>query len=293
VSESTLNDRVLQYQRSGEGLETIMAEIGPRIYRYPLSAFGLDEDDCGAFFLFVYPRLLRTLERFQDRGKPFEWYLNSVLRWQLREYRRRRSASEESWMAAAQPGLWDAEARGAFRSRLAPASLCLVDGQVGSLEALWRACGPTVSRAAGRRILFWAFKHPSALTAQDLEFLAAVSGIPESFLEAALRAVEDSLHEREQRLSGLYQRRNRAYARCLHLQARLQRELDPERKAQAHLRLDKALASLHRTARRLATARVLPSNREIARALEVPKGTVDSSLYWLRRRAEQELRSSA
>ena len=292
MSVPTLNQRVLQYQRDGRGLEEILAEIGPRIYRYPLSKLGFDEDDCGEYYLFVYPRLLRTLDRFQDRGKPFEWYLNSVLRWQLREYRRRRCAGEASWAAAAQSGFWEPEGKPAC-SRFSPCPQAGAEEGPGVLELVRRACGSRVSRAAGRRILFWALKHPRELGPEDLQVLAQISGLAPSVLEEALRSVERSLHEREQRLQRLYQRRNRAYARCLHLQARMCRELDTGRKEQLRLRLDKARDSLHRTAERLAGARAHPSNREIARALQVPKGTVDSSLYWLRQRVLREVRSSA
>jgi hypothetical protein len=37
---------------------------------------------------------------------------------------------------------------------------------------------------------------------------------------------------------------------------------------------------------RMARVRRDPTNREVARALGVPKGTVDCSLFWLKRRLE-------
>ncbi|MBN1834489.1 MAG: hypothetical protein JW820_01495 [Spirochaetales bacterium] len=285
MSEPSLNERVLQYQRDGRGLQELMEEIAPRVYSYPLSKFGFDEDDCGEYFLFVYPRLLRTLARFQERGRPFEWYLNSVLRWQLGEYRRLRRASEERWAAATQPGFWE---RPAVSGGGGPE-----DTDPGPVELLRKVCGTRGSRAAGRRILFWALKHPRRLAGEDIQALAEVSGLEESFVEEAVRAVEQSLHQREERLRRLHERRNRAYARCLHLQGQLCRELDRERRRELRARLDKARNSLHRTAERLSRVRAQPSNREIARALRVPKGTVDSSLFWLRRRLTRDDRRCA
>jgi hypothetical protein len=294
VRESSLNKLVLAYQRSGEGLNEILAEIALQIYRYPLSKRGFSEDDCGEYFLFVYPRLLRTLNRFHDRGKPFEWYLNSVLCWQLKEYRRHRYSSDESWGVAAQPGFWDREGLPAWSPPGTPSAVHLEE-RSSSLESMQRFCGRRLSKAAGRRLLFWALKNPRRLAPADIERLGELSGLSPEFLELAVRSVERSILRKRERLHRLYVRRNRAYSLCLHLQTRIARELDPDRRRELHFRLEKARASLHKTVARLSTIRFSASNREIARALQVPKGTVDSSLYWLRRRIAscQEERSSA
>jgi DNA-directed RNA polymerase specialized sigma24 family protein len=296
VDEEGLNGRVLRYQRSGKGLGQIVAELAPRIYHYPLSKRGFTEDDCGEYFLFVYPRLLRTLERFEDQGKPFEWYLNSVLRWQLKEYRRRRYRREESWGVAAQPGLWDRESLLACTPPT-PHYPAAVEEQGLSLESIQKACGHgrRLSTAAGRRLLFWALKAPWRLTPADIHRLAEISGLPPASLEAAVQSVEQTILRKKERLHRLYVRRNRCYARCLHLQTRISRELEPERRQELQVCLEKARAGLHRSLDRLGATRLSPSNRDIALALQVPKGTVDSSLYWLRRRlaAVQEERSSA
>jgi hypothetical protein len=294
VGETNLNQLVLAYQQSGQGLARILAEIAPSIYRYPLSKPGLGEDDCGEYFLFVYPRLLRTLTRFKDRGKPFEWYLNSVLCWQLKEYRCHRYRCEEGWGAAAHPGFWDRT--GLFQAGR-PAFPPGFDAG-GSEDALaaWlpKIGGARLSRAAGRRLLFWALKDPRRLSPRDIEILAAASGVSASVLEAAVQEIEQALLMKEERLHRLYHRRNRSYALCLQYQQRLSRELDPERRREALRRLEQARARLHRTLASLSAVRLAASNRDIARALKIPKGTVDSSLYWLRLRlaALREQRSA-
>ncbi len=82
LDSNSLNGRVLKFQKTGEGLKGIMSDLSRKIYRYPRSKPGSREDDCGDFYLFFYSRIARMLERFEDRGKPFECYLNSVLYWQ-------------------------------------------------------------------------------------------------------------------------------------------------------------------------------------------------------------------
>jgi hypothetical protein len=286
VGEANLNQLVVEYQQSGEGLSRILSEIAPRIYRYPLSKPGFSEDDCGEYYLFVYPRVLRTLRRFQDRGKPFEWYLNSVLCWQLKEYRSHRYRCEEGWGAAAHPGFWE---RAGLPQGGNPGCPPPDPGASAPELAAWlpRVCGGRLSRAAGRRLLFWALKDPRRLSPADLQMLAGASGVPAGALETAVQEIERALLTKEERLHRLYLRRNRSYALCLRLQRRLTRELEPERRAEALLRLERARGDLHTALARLSAVRLAASNREIARALSIPKGTVDSSLYWLRLRIAQ------
>ena len=86
------------------------------------------------------------------------------------------------------------------------------------------------------------------------------------------------------------------------LQQDLVWEVDPVVKAELALSLcdlRRRLRTLQQAVRRV---RLHPSNREIAELLQIPKGTVDTSLYWLRkqlsggktqRRLEQKTRLCA
>jgi hypothetical protein len=67
-----LTKKVLAFQRSRDGLGALVEELSPRVYRYPRFKLGWDEDACGEFYLYFFPRLVRLLSRFRDQGKPFE-----------------------------------------------------------------------------------------------------------------------------------------------------------------------------------------------------------------------------
>lgn len=96
----SLTEKVLQYQKSREGLRTLMDEIAPRVYQFPRRTMGWDEDACGDFYVFIHPRIVRLLDRFRDQGKPFESYLWAVLGWQLRNFARERRRSERAWQVS-------------------------------------------------------------------------------------------------------------------------------------------------------------------------------------------------
>jgi DNA-directed RNA polymerase specialized sigma24 family protein len=79
-------------------------------------------------------------------------------------------------------------------------------------------------------------------------------------------------------------RRNKSYAAIRLLETELQAEVDLPKRAAAE-------ESLARMRRRMATAMermsrvgLAPTNLEISKVLGVPKGTVDSGLYWLKKK---------
>jgi hypothetical protein len=285
MDRGALNEMVLRYQRSGEGLEQILAVVGPAIYRYPAGKYGSCEDDCGEFFLFFYPRLLRTLARFREQGKPFEWYLNSVLCWQYRVYRRSRQRQEVCWRAGSRRDFWELpDSPG-------------VAAEEGS-DAYARVFRPDrrgrVPKAADRkRLLFLSLKNVWFLDESVLPRLSQATGVETARLAAMARRLREQLCQRQVRLHRLYERRNRLFAKLILLQQELEQEIEPRYTLELSVRLARLQRSLRLVRRRIGSVSLRPTNREIAEVLRVPKGTVDTSLYWLRNRLARQERGPA
>ena len=92
------------------------------------------------------------------------------------------------------------------------------------------------------------------------------------------------LEPAERRLATLRERRNRAFSEARLLEAELAGRPDPDAAERLRLRLAAANRRMAAAIARMARVRRDPTNREVARALGVPKGTVDCGLFWLKRR---------
>jgi hypothetical protein len=273
----SLNSLVAYYQNTGLGLAEILNRLAMRIYNYPLGKFKADEDDCGEFYLYFYPRLLRTLSRFQDRGKPFEWYFNSVLSWHYKMYCAWKRKERIRWAVARQAMFWDLPD---------PAPVGRENTQVQeksiNIIALDRFNRSRVSTCR-KRILYLALKNARHLDDAAVSWISAVTGIEEDHLIGMVERLRRNLYKRELRLHKLYRRQNKIFTKIFLLQQNLAWEFDPVAKAEIALSLcdlRRRLRNLQQAVRRV---RLHPSNREIAELLQVPKGTVDTSLYWLRK----------
>jgi hypothetical protein len=271
----SLTQKVLEYQRTHEGLPDIVRELAPRVYQFPRWKMGYDEDACGDFYLFIHPRLIRLIGRFRDQGKPFESYLWAVLSWQLRNFARERRRGEHTWNTLL---------------RLDPGTGVAADAQsaddCGLDAGRVAACfGRHIRSDADRRnFLFLSLKCSRMLDQDSAPVLAAVAGIATAELLAHAAVLRDMGASRERRMETFRCRRNRAYAQARLLEAELRNETDQERR-------DAMTATLSRVRRRMSTAMhrmarvgLAPTNLEIARVLAVPKGTVDSGLFWLKRK---------
>jgi DNA-directed RNA polymerase specialized sigma24 family protein len=224
----SLTEKVLLYQKTREGLHDIVNALAPRVYQFPKRKMGWDEDACGEFYVFVHPRLIRLLDRFNDQGKPFESYLSAVLNWQLRNFARDRKRGERSWNVSLRLDAGDPEAqetREKLGSQPVAESVCL-PADIATLIK---------SEADRRNFLFLAMKCARTIGPENAPLLAAVSGVDENRILGLSALLREMRAPRELRLEIFRARRNRAFAQ----------------------------------------SRLLETD---------PKGTVDSGLYWLKRK---------
>ena len=276
-----LNEQVLRFQATGQGLEELLSLLSARVYAYPRLRGSRSEDDAGEFYLLCYPRLVRTLRRFREQGKPFEWYLQSVLRWQYLAYVRTRRRRERLWTSGSLAAFWEPP-----RLEAEPeAGPCGLRREAEGLLRL-EPGGRAVRRGERTRLLVWALKRAPALREAEVRELAELSGLPWELLDQACARLRQGLLPHERRLEMLCARRTRAYAALCLLEQELGREAEPGRRAALEQRVQKARRALGRSQRRIAAVRRTPSNREIAAALSLPKGTVDTALYSLRHRRQ-------
>jgi len=290
IVRDSLRERVLLYQNTGKGREELVREISERAYRFPRRSMGWDEDACGDFLLFVYPRLEGLLDRFRDMGLPFEPYLFSVLAWNLKSFARRKAESRAYGGADLRIVAIDGDAEGRTAEESDPGGTPpFPDGPSIESSAIRKAALELPSLSGRRQFLFLVLKCMRTLGPEDLVAVAASAGIGEGEARRILSALGARLGKKEERLAMLRVRRNRAYSLARFLEVRLASEPDEEKRAALRRRLRAAGRCMRNAMARMARVGMAPSNREIADVLGVPKGTVDSGLYWAKKRLADRL----
>ncbi len=276
-----LTEKVLAFQRSqtGESLGALVEELSPRVYKYPRFKLGWDEDACGEFYVYFYPRLVRLLSRFRDQGKPFESYLCSVMSWQLRNFAREKRRTERGWRVSVRLGRPDDEEPHASAVDAAR------EAEDQETSQLLQEIASSIQTPADRRnLLILGLKCVRSLTAGGMAVLSHLTAVPMPDLARHAASLSMRLEPREKRLEAFRQRRNRAFSRAQTLEAELFEEIDMEKREALLDRLSMTRTRMKSAITRMSRIMLNPTNREIAEVLGIPKGTVDSGLYWLKRK---------
>ena len=312
------NERVAAAQRSRHCRRALLAELSVYVYRYPHSRFpNLDDDAAGDFYLFCRKKLQTMINAFEERGAPFEHYVNSVLHWQLRSFLKQRNEAERAWRNSLYSEAWDGVEAATFRQRLldpalgsvpeapAPALARLLPAPPPRASALRLADPPGATAATAvrttraprgprarrfrlpsdcvkRRMVFALLKTAHLLDDRQFDLLATASGCPPDSLMRLVGRLQRLTAEAHHRRARLRERRNQAFSDYHLWAAALYLEADRVPRERARRRAERRHFTLTRAHADLARLRAAPSNLAIATLLGVPKGTVDHALHWLR-----------
>jgi len=247
----------------GEVRNLILQEAFHHLRRYRRKG----EDDVSEFLLEFHDKIEGLIRRFEPQGRPFRHYLLRTLRWQWNTFRaeqtrRRRRLLLTQDVCGEVEGLAVAEPE--------------FGGNFGETPA------PLADRYR-RRLVLLALKSAPFLELSHLERVSEQTGADLSWLQACQHRLACQGEHRRRRRLELQGRRTLALTRRLLAEDEARREADPDRRKlyEDRARLYRLrLANIDRQTKALSTT---PTHGELAELLQMPKGSVDSSLYHLKK----------
>ena len=302
------NERVSAAQCSGKVRRALMDELATYAYHYPIQKLpSVDEDIPGDFYLFCHDKLALMIDQFEERGIPFEHYVNSVLRWQLHSFLNKRRQDEQVWQNGLYSQTWSsvdtfARRQRAFDPAQAPPRLpprSAPPPRARPRAPALRLADPAVPRRwparrarprrfrlpkdpIRRRFVYAVLKTAHVLDERQFAALTAATGCRPEALRRLTRQLEQRREPARRRRQMLRERRNLAFADFHIWSATAYLQPEPPLRARALTRAARHHFTMTSAQWELARVRVAPSNRDIAAVLGIPKGTVDTGLYWLR-----------
>jgi hypothetical protein len=269
---------VLVYQRTGDGYEELRKRIEEWVYYYPTTRPGFGEEDSADFLLYFRSKIPSMLQRYVHSDRSFEAYLATTLRWQLRSYARVKRRKARIHELTRAPEIWDdllgvAESAPP-ESRLAPTTT-------------YRLAGARVRNSPGtsvaKRVVILAMKVAPVIDDRQLAEVSQLSGYPQAWLRRCRDELRELTSRREARRRELRERRNGAFFKIRVLQDELSWTNNERRRASLTAELERQKRRLTSARAKLARVPAVPTNGEIARTLGFPKGSVDSSLHYMKR----------
>ena len=278
---SDLTEKVLRYQETGEGLQTLIRDIALIVYSFPRRAYRWDEDDSSDFFCGFFPKIPAMIRRFSYRGRPFEAYLTTTLRWQLKTHAAKKIAANRQEQLAARYNIsWNGLQPSSDPWVLAEES-ARYSPEVAKILKV-QADGRTRDASAAKRVLFLLMKEVNSVDDWTVNRVSSLTGFDNTWLTGCIAELRGRMAVRVGHYYRLTGRRNQLHLQvgCLH--ERMATELDLPARLKLAAEIRRMHSRLARTRAELARIHMSPSHKDISEVIGVPKGSVDSGLFYLK-----------
>lgn len=134
-----------------------------------------------------------------------------------------------------------------------------------------------------RRVTILALKNSRLLTDDIINNLSGILGVSSKWLTDKKEELNSICQERLKNREYLMIRCNRLFIDITKDQDKLNKELDKNKKKEILFKLEEKKNRLHKLQETLTKRSYGPRNEEIAKLLKIPKGTVDSSLFYIKK----------
>jgi hypothetical protein len=146
-------------------------------------------------------------------------------------------------------------------------------GEEESISPIWK-----------QRLILLCLRECERMDHRLLEHIAAALQVERLWLIERIQEARAGLEAARMRLEREIEARNTVYVKLQLLQHELQICTEPYRRAELERKLQAEREMLAKRNRRIARQQLRPTNREIAALLDMPKGSVDSGIFYLQRR---------
>ena len=264
---SQLTAIVMEGQRDPAQTQKAEWTVACWIYKELNKKFQLDPDEASNFFCDFYPKIHKLIMQFENRGYPFEAYLYTTLRWQVLSYKKKLGRERlERQLFTFEP-FWDVHQEEPLYSEYSPSHL-----PTGSHNSF------TTFR---KRLIYVALRESEYLDHSLIEAIVQYTHIDRRWFLNCVMALRRKVEDRKQRLEKARLYHNTCFYRYYIIQLQIQNCNSPAQARLYHRELLKVRRRLHRVSLQLQKMHVHPTNREIAEVLNIPKGSIDSGIYYV------------
>jgi len=249
----------------------IFTFISSHPWRYKLASWNVEERE--DFTADLYPIIRKTIDAYRNTGACFDAYVYSAVRWEALAFRCRKSET-----AAMERAYWRTMRAETTYDDESPY-------EAEESDPAREGRGEPIPRKK-RQILALSLKCCLFVSSDFCRRIAPAVGMEAAELETKMGQLREKIAARTLRRRDLEERAAAQYYRSVVMEAKAgSAAVDGARR----LKYEKSAALARKRHEKLrskaASVSLEPTNREVADSLGVPKGTVDASLFFLKRRS--------
>jgi hypothetical protein len=237
--------------------------------------FDDDEEASIDYLCWLYPRLSRAIQNYQENGATFATYINALIRYSLREYRSRQYDHYLTEYAAWTAHTTDMEVRSP--------GLHYPEIEIEEEDAPGPPRLVPLTMLKSRQVLMLILKSYYFMSEDLIDRIAPMTGVTAERLRKMIEKLRASRSRREEERRLTQERITTQFYRCIVWEKRLKMLLPGTvRYERIQVQLDRARKRLAGMRKRLARFKVSASHRQVAEILGISTGAVGSSLSMLK-----------
>jgi len=273
-----LTDMVVTFQEKGTGLQTLIDTIALLVYAYPRKRFQWSEDDSSEFFCYLYPKLKEMIKKYRYSGKPFEAYLFTTIHWQLKTFASKLKKNKMKQELLSSHRLWDV-------CNNEEVYICEPEFTFSpKVRTLLKINDDNVveNPAMKKRIMYLMLKGADFINQHIITHVSIITGYDPDWLFCCAESLKERMRDRIKRLNLLKNRRNQLVLKIYTLHSEINGETDKIKKQHLMKELKKIRSRMERIIGLIRRVPRTPTHKDIAEVAGVPKGSVDSGLYYIK-----------
>jgi hypothetical protein len=283
-----LTSLVVTYKETGKYGRELTEKTALLVYSLLKQRSGIDADDLGDFFCYFYPKIPRLFHRFTYQGKSFRHYLLSSLKWQFRTFItcRKKKIRRELFLEREylwNPPYWEDNITVCEKTE----NITAAAKDVLDVDEKGKITNPVLQK----RLILLAMKGSVYIDTHMADCVSIITGYTSDWILNCIQHLKEEMHKRSSRLEQLRVKRNKYYIQIYDIHIDLSYEENSQKRNVLFQELFTVKNRMEQTIIEIKKIPRSPTHREIAQVMGMPKGTVDSGLYYLKNAFENVYRT--
>lgn len=267
-----LTEEVLAYQEGTRDRALVLKRVYLVAYCLPVSYRLIEYEQASDFLIYVSPSLERCIDRFTYQGTPFWNYLVKTLRCKVKSYHARENENKRK-EAAILPYLTDTAQVGEevelSSAERTPAYALLENAH---------------TKVNANQLLYLSLLCSHSLSGQLREALYQRYMSYQLDFHQLCIEIDSVMSTRKETFNRLSEKRDLLFSSLLSCEKAARETVDQKQKQQAELTCEQLRLKLSEVVRQMNSICLSVSHRQLAAMLGIPKGTIDSGVFYLKKK---------
>jgi archaellum component FlaC len=279
MKSENITDAMMKYKQTGIGYEDLVKKIGILVYSMMKDKYKMNEDDRGDFFCMFYKKIPNLIKRFEYYGTPFEAYLNVSIRWNIKSFRISKSKYRSIQKAILKKPFYLIPHENDF-TKIIKTDLHISETarEVLRLEGTKEILSDTIRK----RLLYIYLIESDHIDERIKEGIIRITGYKRKWLETCSEKLKEKVERRLNRIKLIKTRRNTAFLEFHILQEKCSFAENNNEKEELKDQINKLRKRIDQMNKDISKAIVRPTHKDIADILQIPKGSIDSGIYYIK-----------